>query len=250
MAGIDSNAIWMSHCDGSDASTTFTDSSQYAHTATAVGNAQVDTAQAKFDQSCLLDGTGDRVHIGDTSLLDVGTGDWTFDTWVRFNSLASGLCCFAEWGSYSTAGWLAQLSGTTFQVYVNNSARNWTWSPSTATWYHLAIERYSGNLYVYVDGTKLAAGQASSEDISGSSSGASFGDTHTLADRAVNGWMDEVRWSNISRYSGADFTPETVPYSAISGPANIKAYDGLASASVKTIKGLAIASVKTYNGLA
>lgn len=36
---------------------------------------------------------------------------------------------------------------------------------------------------------------------------------------------------------------------ASSGPANMKTYDGLASASVKTIDGLAIASVKTFNGL-
>lgn len=216
MAGIDSNTIWMCHCDGADASTTFTDSSSNAFTATAVGNAQIDTAQSKFGgASGLFDGTGDRVHIGDTALLDVGTGDFTVDMWVRFNA-TGGLYGFCEWGDYATAGFLCQLSGTTFQIYVNNVNRNYTWSPSTATWYHLAIERYSANIYIYVDGTKLAAAQASTENISGSTGGATFGDSHTLADRAFNGWIDEVRWSNVGRYAGTNFTPETTAYSSAS----------------------------------
>ena len=39
------------------------------------------------------------------------------------------------------------------------------------------------------------------------------------------------------------------PY-VVSGPANLKTWDGLAKASIKTINGLAIASVKTVDGLA
>ncbi len=39
------------------------------------------------------------------------------------------------------------------------------------------------------------------------------------------------------------------PASTPAGPANMKTWDGLATASVKTMDGLAIASVKTWNGL-
>ena len=40
-----------------------------------------------------------------------------------------------------------------------------------------------------------------------------------------------------------------VTYSTVSGPANMKTWNGLAKASIKTMGGLAIASVKTWDGL-
>ena len=42
------NVSLLLHCDGSDASTTFTDSSSNGHTVTASNDAQIDTAQSKF----------------------------------------------------------------------------------------------------------------------------------------------------------------------------------------------------------
>jgi len=48
------------------------------------------------------------------------------------------------------------------------------------------------------------------------------------------------------QYLQASFAPVFVP----SGPANVKTYNGVASASTKTIDGVAIASVKTWNGIA
>lgn len=40
-----------------------------------------------------------------------------------------------------------------------------------------------------------------------------------------------------------------VTYTVVSGPANLKTFNGLAKASVKTINSLAIASIKSWNGL-
>ena len=50
----------------------------------------------------------------------------------------------------------------------------------------------------------------------------------------------------------ADVTSDpklVITYTILVGPANLKTWDGLATASVKTIDGLAMASVKTWNGL-
>ncbi|MCP5011181.1 MAG: hypothetical protein GY942_14465, partial [Aestuariibacter sp.] len=44
----DSYTKLMLHCDGADASTTFTDDSASGHTVTPVADAQIDTAQSKF----------------------------------------------------------------------------------------------------------------------------------------------------------------------------------------------------------
>src|SRR3990167_9944086 len=78
------------HCDGTDAATTFTDSSVSAHTVTAVGNAQIDTAEKKFGTaSGLFDGAGDYLSIPDHADFDLSGGIWTVDGWFRTTSLAA-----------------------------------------------------------------------------------------------------------------------------------------------------------------
>ncbi len=82
-----SSAHLLLHCDGADASTTFIDATG-RHQVTVAGNAQVDTAQSKFggasalfdnnsSSSLTLDGSTDFVF---------GTGDYTIDFRVRFDS--------------------------------------------------------------------------------------------------------------------------------------------------------------------
>jgi hypothetical protein len=69
--------------NGSDGSTTFTDSSDAARTVTAYGNAQIDSAQSKFGgASGLLDGTGDYLTVPDAVELRHTNSPFTFDCWV------------------------------------------------------------------------------------------------------------------------------------------------------------------------
>ncbi len=89
--GVDPNVDLLLHFTGADASTTFTDSSPSPKTFTAVGNAQIDTAQKKFGSaSAQFDGSGDCIHTPDTAHLELGSGDWTLDFWVKFNDVAGG----------------------------------------------------------------------------------------------------------------------------------------------------------------
>ena len=53
MAGIDSNAKLVLHCNGTDGSTSFPDASEFAHTVTANGGV-VDTAERKFGGASAL----------------------------------------------------------------------------------------------------------------------------------------------------------------------------------------------------
>src|SRR3990167_5305793 len=87
---FDTDCVLMLHMDGTDGATTFTDSSDNAKTMTAVGNAQIDTAQSKFGgASGLFDGTGDWLTTPDSTDWDLGTGDFTIDFWIRFSSVAN-----------------------------------------------------------------------------------------------------------------------------------------------------------------
>jgi len=108
----DSDTLLLLHADGSDASTTITDSSSNAYTMSAVGNAQLDTAQKKFGTaSILFDGTGDYVTNGSTDWDPrFAANDFTIEMWIRGTSLAGNnrmLICKGGQGYISTDydGW-------------------------------------------------------------------------------------------------------------------------------------------------
>ncbi|MEJ0012775.1 MAG: hypothetical protein WDM94_09155 [Bauldia sp.] len=64
--------------------TTFVDSSASGRTITANGNAQVDTAQAKFGgASALFDGAGDYLTVPASADFNFGTGDFTVETLIE-----------------------------------------------------------------------------------------------------------------------------------------------------------------------
>jgi hypothetical protein len=231
MAGIDANTVLCLHCDGTDASTTFTDSALTPHTVTANGDAQVDTAQSVFGgASALFDGTGDYLSTPDSADWAFGSGDFTIDLRVRFNSIGSERGFVSQYdvaGSQKSfrfeynpfvAGLLIQLSadGSTHALDYRPA-----WSPSTNTWYHVALVRNGTTIHAYINGTEIGAG---------GSIGASslFNSTHALqvgitdsasSQSPMNGWLDEIRVSKgIARWT-SNFTPPAAAYT-VDAPTN------------------------------
>jgi hypothetical protein len=209
------------HFDGADAATTFTDSSTLAHTMTAVGNAQLDTAKAKFGRaSLLLDGTGDYVTTPDSAVWGPGTGAFTFDFWAWPNALSGTHTFFTHYtdaNNYyrfttSSAGAL------TFAVVVASVTTVTMTSAAgaivTGAWHHLAVVR-TGNVWtIYVNGVSVAT-------TTDADSMPNFTQTFRIgADGAAangfNGWIDEFRFSNAARWTAA-FTPPTAaaPYTVL-----------------------------------
>ena len=75
------------HMDGSNGSTSFTDSSSNGFTITASGDAQITTTDPKFGTGCLtLDGTGDYLSTPADAAFAFGTNDFTVECWVYVNS--------------------------------------------------------------------------------------------------------------------------------------------------------------------
>ena len=135
-----------------------------------------------------------------------------------------------------------------------------SWTPSTATWYHIVMawDGSDKTARFYVNGSQQGTDQVGTVVSSLYNGTAPFQIGQNPRDTSVeiDGVMDEVGvWSRritsaevTSLYNGG--TPLPYPLTVVSGPANVKTWNGLATASVKTINGLAIASVKTKNGLA
>lgn len=213
-----SNVVTLLHMDGADGSTVFTDVK--GHAFTAVGNAQIDTAQSKFGgASGLFDGSGDYLTTPDSADWDFGTGDFTVEFFIRFNALpSSNAHTFV--GNYvsGTSGWYVQFRNDspgarlTFGSSGDTPQNDFTWSPSTATWYHVAVARASGTVRAFVDGNQIGSGITNTEDISGSTGVLMVGGLNLGPIQYINAYLDELRITKgVARYT-ANFTPPTEPF--------------------------------------
>lgn len=206
------------HCDGADASTTFTDETGKA--VTRYGQAQIDTAQSKFGgASMLLDGTTDYLTLADSADWNLGVADFSIDCWVRFNSLANAHFFMQGAGTTYTRWWydnaghnlnFGELVGGSWQILFTTP-----WTPSTNTWYHIALVRSgTSNWYMFLNGTALTktlAAGSYSRNIATKSQPVYIG-SDVAGGESLNGWIDEFRFSNgVARWT-SNFSVPTSAY--------------------------------------
>lgn len=221
----DANTLLLLHMDGADGSTVFEDDNGVRTPVgvTAVGNAQVDTAESKFGgASALFDGTGDYLTATGLDLTPYATADFTVEGWVRINSLATIQNLWsigAKSDGFAFCRLLLYTDGDIAFLAANStpngelvSLQTTNGPITTNTWYHIAIVRNGNNFNVYVNGSSVLSTTNSGAVYTGSNisylgtrlSGSTFG-------LFQNGWTDEFRISNTARYT-ANFTPSTAPF--------------------------------------
>ena len=185
-----------------------------AKAVTASGNAQISTAQSQFGgASALFDGTSDYLTVTGTGF-NWGTGDFTVEAWVRHVAI-NDQQVYWDFRTGSTNHHIFYITSGNKLEYYDGSTYTGTTSLAANTWYHLAVSRSSGTLKIFINGT---------QEISTSNSGnhSSVGpmvissDQTFLSTNSVNGYMDEVRVSNIARYT----TGFTAPAAAFTNDAN------------------------------
>jgi hypothetical protein len=216
------------HMDGVDASTTFTDSNAggAAHTWTARGNAQVDTADSQFGGASLLcDGTGDSIDTPDHADFTLGSGNFTIEMRFKINGGDGSTLDLAGQSdagltAAASAWYLQRISGTLrfglstgAAFVVMNSASTYNTTTNTG-WHHVAVVRNGNNLFMYVDGVQQAT-VAFTGAVQDSAQVLNIGARSSAAGTWF-GWIDEFRLSNTARWTAA-FTPPLVAYSNIPG---------------------------------
>jgi hypothetical protein len=209
------------HMDGTNGSTTFTDSSSTPKTVTANGNAQISTAQSKFGgASGLFDGTGDNLQISSpaTSLINWYTSSYTIEYWIRATSFTQapttgapivvGNMTPTSTTNYWSFGPIS--NGTVRFYYFNGSTVSFTTvgAISTATWTHLAFVNQSGALTIYIDGVAAATSTISGTPQSSASTAFAVGQFNNTG---FNGYLDDLRITTSARYT-ANFTPPAAPF--------------------------------------
>ena len=213
MPGIDSYTKLLLHCNGTDGSTSFLDDSGNSRTVTAIGSAQVDTAESKFGGASVLCSTkNDYLSVTDFLDLDLGSDDFTFDFWVKLNSGASQALFTREDGDY----FYCALEGGNirFRDYTADTINaffpfGWT----TGVWYHIALIRYGNIVRCFVDGSQIGTDVACTGSFTARSSNLYIGG-FPLANYKLDGWIDEFRFSKgIARWT-SNFTPPSEEYTS------------------------------------
>lgn len=206
--------------DGVDGSTTIIDESPIGRTLTAVGGAQIDTAQSKFGGgSILLNGAGAFVRAADSDDWWFDVGPFTIEGFFRFAATPSNAILLTQWpGGWA---WWFQSGKLYLRARVSNGGQadtvGYIWSPVLNQWYHIAIDRTTdGIVRIYVDGVMQAKTTGWTAPFDNSTSNLNIG---SLRDGGftgfdMNGHFDEVRLTKgIARYaSDAGFTVPTEAY--------------------------------------
>jgi len=218
--------VLLLHMNGSNNSTTFTDSSSYARAITPAGSpsAYITTSLSKFGGASGYFVNAPYLTIADASELAFGAGDFTIECWLRvaqtiggtFKMIASQATgstsnfAWALWynvGSPTNLGFSYSSDGTNRTTFTSNTTL------TTNTWFHVAVVRSGANLTMYVDGTQVGSthniGSASIYDSTANMLVASG-----YAGSPSNFWygyIDEMRISKVAQYTG-NFTAPTAEF--------------------------------------
>lgn len=208
------------HCEGTNGSTTFTDSSTTGHTITASGDAAISTAQSKFGTASGLFSAG-RIQAPVSSQFDFGANDFAIEFFVRFSSVASGqrIAGGDSPTSDATFSWAVYMTSTgQLDCYLGSNGSSWSiagplsiGSVTTGQWYHVAIARNGLTIRTYLNGTSNASTSTSSAIYYNSSNGPFFGGK---SGSNFAGNMDEIRITVGSNrgYTGSTITVPTAAF--------------------------------------
>lgn len=154
------------HFDGSNGSTTFTDSSTFGHTSTVFAQAQLSTTDAKFGTACgLFDGNDDYIQMPQSSAFVLGGGAFTVEFWIK-TSVTTNMGLMGNWsGTTPGSNWVIQKISRHIRFVVGNNVivGLGTSNIDDDVYHHIAIVRDDGIVDAFVDGTsEFSNGNAAS----------------------------------------------------------------------------------------
>jgi len=203
--------------DQVDGSQVFVDRGPSKHQITVAGHTHHDSGGGIFlhnPTSIFFDGTGDYLTVPASIDWSIGSNNWTVEFYVRFNnaSISSGNGSIMQHRDGSGTGtnynWrMFQDSATVFSLTGNasNVSADFSWTPATATWYHVAVVRFGTVAKLFVDGVQTGGNQA-------------YTGTHAVINDTVmigridtsnylEGYMDDFRIINGKAIYTQDFIP-------------------------------------------
>ena len=202
------NVSLLLHGNGTNGSTTITDSSPSPKTVTAVGNAQISTAQSKF-------GGASIAFNGTTSYLTTPANsdfaydaDFTIECWLYLTGSAFG----AILDVFSNGNFGFGVSSTQVIGYrTNGTAYPANQAISLNTWHHVALSRSGTTLKTFFNGSTIGTFAGVTQAYL-SSNTLNIGRNPGGNNAFFNGYIDDLRITKgVARYTG-NFTPPAAPF--------------------------------------
>ncbi len=199
--------IALLHMDGVNGGTVFTDSSNKNIAYGGVAATTSTTVKKYGTASASLAGATSYIVSGAT-IDNIISGDFTAEAWVNFNNVSVTQVIW-DHGPFGSTGYEFYVYNGNLHIYGGNAALLDTVGLGlvAGVFYHIALTRAAGVLYIWVDGV-----------LKGSGTSSPMGDiTGTLqlgwnATYGLNAYVDEVRVTcGTARYT-ATFTPPTAAF--------------------------------------
>lgn len=200
--------------DGSNNSTTITDSSPLASNWTAAGNAKLSTATKKFGTAAIsFDGNSSSYvyATADSSNFAFGTSPFTVEFWLYLNTTSGTQIIFdTRPTNVLTTYPVIYVDSGTLYYYANTANRITGSNLSATTWYHVALTRSGTDTKLFLNGTQTGSTYTSDNTNYFCASGRPWiGTAANAAGASFNGFVDDVRITKgVARYT-ANFTAPT-----------------------------------------
>lgn len=206
MASGDNVALLL-HMDGTNGSTTFTDSSQNNQAVTTLGSASITTSGQQFGTGAgNFNGTSSYLTVANNAINACGLQDFSIECWVNFSALPStnqimGIANVQTSASFATnAMWWFGLEDSAgskrlrlgrhgdASVYAHTA-----WTPSLNTWYFLQATRSGTTISLGVDGVSKTVTSSGSNWNNNFSANGTLAVGFMATVLAFNGKIDEFR---------------------------------------------------------
>lgn len=195
-----------------------------AQSTIAFGTASTSNAQFVFGNASMLNTvSGSYVRVNNAPSLNFGTSQFTFE--FRYRSIANSASfpsimnnfdgTTTSWGPNSWTVQERRTGTNTWFFWVNNFNSGSPLLTSNVTvaantWYSFAVQRHANNVFqMYVNGN-LASSASYSGSIDNNSNRSVFF-SQPNPQGFINGYLDEIRISNVARYT-TNYTPATAPF--------------------------------------
>src|SRR5574343_1499770 len=237
------------HADGSNGSTTITDSSARQKTVTCYGGAALSTTSPKFGTASLgvTLGSSSYATVSNASDFNFGSGNFTIEFWyypiaqTTYSAILVGnepdkpLCFFHGSGNNSgdpmvaigpsESAWFSNASGLSFGAVTAN------------TWVHLALVREGDTFRAFKDGVQVSTG---STDSTGQAVGniSTFTIGRNSASFYLSARIDELRITKgVARYGSGGFSVQTAAFLDYAGQVSGVIRDSTGAVCARTVRG-------------
>lgn len=212
------DVVLLLNMSGVNNSQNIIDSSLLNNTISVTGTAAISTAQSRFGGSSLLvpEATSSRnaIYTPSSNAFSFGSGNFTIEFWLRQNNTPqSGARVFQTTENNDASSGVDIYYPTNLNslvAKVSDAASNNVvlslGATETSAWNHYALVRQNHVFVTYRNGVRIAATNRVL-NLAASSGNVVIGGNATVgANRSVNAYIDDIRVTKASRYTG-DFTP-------------------------------------------